>query len=240
MTPSAARYGAARSTEMFAVRCPGIGDDPFPFPKDGGTGRPSHAAQSTTGRALRSFGLRTVFGITVSEECIAANPFGKPLLVDHPSLHFNISHAGEWVVCVVGSWPVGIDIEKTVPRDPAVVAIFYSDEERMELDGLRNNDEQLTRFYDMWTCKESFCKARGDGLHLFPGSFTVSKRDGGMRFVTSLPPNESRPLFRQYPIDPAYVLSACSLGGSLPDHVRMVDPALLGEAERPLREEYCV
>ncbi len=61
-----------------------------------------------------------------------------------------------------------------------------------------------------------------------------------MRFVMSLPPDEPRPLFRPYPIDPAYALSVCSHGGPLPDHIRMVDPALLDEAERPLREERSV
>ena len=45
----------------------------------------------------------------------AYGPSGKPLFHDLPDVHFNISHTGGLVVCVVGNIPIGIDAERIRP-----------------------------------------------------------------------------------------------------------------------------
>ena len=43
---------------------------------------------------------------------IAYNSQGKPYFLSHCEIFFNISHSSNYVACVIGDRPVGIDIEK--------------------------------------------------------------------------------------------------------------------------------
>jgi 4'-phosphopantetheinyl transferase len=51
------------------------------------------------------------------ELVIACNEFGKTFLQGYPDFHFNISHSGNWAVCVISAKEVGVDIEKIKPID---------------------------------------------------------------------------------------------------------------------------
>ncbi|MEW4309704.1 4'-phosphopantetheinyl transferase superfamily protein [Rossellomorea marisflavi] len=101
------------------------------------------------------------------------NDHGKPRFVDMENSHFNLSHAGEWVVAVVDSSPVGIDIEQMSDVDYEGIArsFFHRDEVRW----LLTQDTFLKReaFYILWTLKESFIKAIGKGLFIPLDSFSV-------------------------------------------------------------------
>ena len=47
-----------------------------------------------------------------------AGAFGKPQLIDFPQVHFNLSHSGDWALCVISDdGPVGVDIEVVRPLD---------------------------------------------------------------------------------------------------------------------------
>lgn len=37
--------------------------------------------------------------------------YGKPVLKNYPTIHFNLSHAGDWVLCGIGDVSLGVDIE---------------------------------------------------------------------------------------------------------------------------------
>lgn len=89
--------------------------------------------------------------------------FGKPYLLGHPGLHFNLSHSGGWVVCAVSSSPVGIDVEEIRPVDFDIARRFFS---RSEYDDLMQREpaDRLDRFYNLWTVKESYVKMNGHGL----------------------------------------------------------------------------
>ena len=50
------------------------------------------------------------------------SPEGKPFIVDHPNIHFNLSHSGDVAICAVSNQPVGIDIE--TPRSIKAVIIL--------------------------------------------------------------------------------------------------------------------
>lgn len=74
------------------------------------------------------------------------NPYGKPLLLPPPPSpppppHFNLSHSGDVVMCVLAEDPVGCDVERVVlepGRDRA--------------------------FYEAWTHREARLKALGCGF----------------------------------------------------------------------------
>jgi len=100
--------------------------------------------------------------------------FGKPYLLRHPGLHFNISHSGGWVVCAVSSSPVGIDVEEIRPVDFDIARRFFS---RSEYDELmqRAPADRLDQFYNLWTVKESYVKMNGHGLSQPLDAFAVCR-----------------------------------------------------------------
>lgn len=97
-------------------------------------------------------------------------PRGKPFLVsDHTAspVSFNISHTHGLVACAIAGRPeVGIDVESVSPvPDYGVVTEVFSVGEIAELRRLVSPLEQARRFYQLWTLKEAFVKATGDGLY---------------------------------------------------------------------------
>lgn len=109
----------------------------------------------------------------------AKNSYGKPYTVN-PALpespEFNISHSGERIaIGVVGSTGIGIDIE-AISRRREIIKIarrYFSSSEYGELCNLAP-DEQLGRFFDLWTLKEAYIKACGKGLAIPLGQFGFS------------------------------------------------------------------
>ena len=86
---------------------------------------------------------------------------GKPALLRHPSLHFNLSHGGELAVCAVSDRPVGADVEPLLTAEPDLAAYAFSDGERRWLAEQPDASEAFTR---LWVRKESYLKCLGTGL----------------------------------------------------------------------------
>lgn len=95
-------------------------------------------------------------------------PYARGLAVE-----FNISHAENMVVCVVGDQPVGIDIEKIRPIHLKIAKRICTEREQTyifghiptESDFVYTTDrEKLLRFFELWTAKEAVCKQNGTGI----------------------------------------------------------------------------
>ena len=107
------------------------------------------------------------------------NEYGRPH-IEPPAgarcewLRFNLSHTDGLMVCgVVRELELGVDVEDTW-RSRETVAIadrFFSEGEVEALHGLPPG-RQPDRFFDYWTLKESYIKARGMGLALPLGKFS--------------------------------------------------------------------
>ncbi|WP_426454313.1 4'-phosphopantetheinyl transferase family protein [Paenibacillus sp. S-38] len=135
------------------------------------------ALRSLTGELLARTMVSEALGIPRSRVVFASSSYGKPYLPDFPSFHFNVSHAGSWVVCAAGSSPVGADVEREAPFDDSLPAAVLTAE---ELDRLKSagETERQAMFFRYWTAKESFVKHLGTGLSTDPLSFTVENPDG--------------------------------------------------------------
>ena len=96
----------------------------------------------------------------------------KPRFRDYPDIHFNISHAGHYVVCAMGSIDLGVDIEPIMPLDKDLVHHILSDGELSYLSSLPQ-DEKSEGFARIWTLKESFLKALGTGLFKSLSDFEI-------------------------------------------------------------------
>jgi len=94
------------------------------------------------------------------------NEHGKPAIAQ-PSLqtplHFNLSHTSDGMaLAVAASGPVGVDVENASRRTPLLQTAmrFYSAAELAVLQSLPPT-EQRRRFFEYWTLREAYVKARG-------------------------------------------------------------------------------
>lgn len=80
---------------------------------------------------------------------------GKPLCDELPG--FSISHSGELVACALSDeGPVGLDVERLRPIEPARFARVFSAAEQAWIDG------DSGRFFELWTRKEAAVKLSGE------------------------------------------------------------------------------
>jgi len=101
----------------------------------------------------------------------STGPFGRPQ-ISHPieeiSLTFNVSHTEGILVCAIAvDCSLGVDIEVVRPVEN-LLGVAESTFNPKELQRLMQLDEDLRvqRFYEYWTLKEAYVKAREKGLSL--------------------------------------------------------------------------
>lgn len=87
---------------------------------------------------------------------------GKPMLIEMNPIYFNLSHAGDYAVCVVADVPVGIDIEGKHQMNEKVMRKCFSEKEKFWVNEIL--EEKQERFFRLWTAKEAVSKATGKGL----------------------------------------------------------------------------
>jgi 4'-phosphopantetheinyl transferase len=117
------------------------------------------------------------------------NASGKPSLKhsspDLPgeleSLQFNLSHSAELMACcVTRAGAVGVDVE-ALPTDNGMLEDADNYFSSSEVASLQNLDsaEQRRIFCKIWTLKEAYIKARGEGLSLALDSFSFECAGSG-------------------------------------------------------------
>ncbi|MCQ2973444.1 MAG: 4'-phosphopantetheinyl transferase superfamily protein [Bacteroidales bacterium] len=102
----------------------------------------------------------------ISESDIYINQYGKPFIINNDN--FNISHSNNYVVFVKSKHTIGIDIEHITIKNTDISEKVY---QHSEIEWLKK--DFLTRFYTLWTQKESVMKATGQGFNLDPKTFNV-------------------------------------------------------------------
>jgi len=104
------------------------------------------------------------------------NAYGKPSVVQAPSVHFSLSHSGDQALLAVSdTLVVGADLEQVRPLDHLELARrnFHRDEVAA-IEGKPSESAQRQAFFRIWTLKEAVVKALGMGLSLPLDSFAVS------------------------------------------------------------------
>jgi 4'-phosphopantetheinyl transferase len=139
-------------------------------------------------------------------------PYGKPAIsVGHgdDALRFNISHAyGTAVYAVAFGREVGIDLERIRPdfASDEVAEQHFSPREVIALRGL-NRTARVEAFFNCWTRKEAYLKARGEGLSASLDKFDVSLIPGepaALLSTTDDPQEASRWSLRELFAGPDY------------------------------------
>ncbi len=111
------------------------------------------------------------------------NSYGKPCLVEEinsSNLRFNLSHSrGLALFAITRGRELGIDVEYIRPdvAEEGIAERFFSTREVAMLRALPVN-LQAEAFFNCWTRKEAYIKARGEGLSLPLDQFDVSLAPG--------------------------------------------------------------
>jgi 4'-phosphopantetheinyl transferase len=91
---------------------------------------------------------------------------GKPTISNYSSLQFNLSHSHELAVyAITANTAIGIDLEYQRPVDDLLQLAerFFNDQEYQMLKTFTPSDQQQI-FLQIWTLKEAYLKATGEGL----------------------------------------------------------------------------
>lgn len=162
------------------------------------------------------------------------NAHGRPEILDRPpgvpDLRFNISHTNGLIACAVTiGREVGVDVEQ-INRHLAhdIAGRHFAPSEVEDLRKLPD-EEQHTVFFDYWTLKESYIKARGFGLALPLGDFAFKLNPPAAPTISFEPALEDDPatwqFLQEWPT-PTHrlALAVRREGADLPVRIREVVP----------------
>ncbi len=105
-------------------------------------------------------GLREEYGIT-ERPVFEYGEHGKPFIVGHPEIHFNLSHCREAVICAVSDQPIGVDVESIREYHDSLVHYTMNDQEVLQIEKAERPDVEFIR---LWTMKEALLKLTGQGI----------------------------------------------------------------------------
>ena len=115
-------------------------------------------------------------GIRYERAVFLEEPNGKPYIAGNP-VYFNLSHSGTKVFCAVSPVPVGCDVEQVGHYDDNIVKRFFHEKEVSAIFASQTEEQKTERFYRIWTLKESFLKATGQGFSLPLDQFCITLWD---------------------------------------------------------------
>ena len=156
-----------------------------------------HQHRFLIGRVLTRSVLSSCTGIPPGSLLFSKNSYGRPLLQSEQSssIRFNLSYTeGLVALALVSGQEVGIDVENTrIDIDCLGIAEQYFSQSELN-DLVRLPQELLKeRFFEYWTLKESYVKAKGLGLSipLNAFSFKLCTDDCDRITLTPLPKKKS-------------------------------------------------
>lgn len=156
-------------------------------------------------RALVRTMLSRYAAVAPADWQFIANVHGRPEILNPPAgvpdLRFNISHTDGLIACAVTiGREIGVDVEHVNRRlTQDVAARYFAPSEVAHLRSLPAEAQDRV-FFDYWTMKEAYIKARGLGLALPLGDFAFHFSPDGppaITFEPSLPDDPSTWQFQQ-------------------------------------------
>lgn len=143
---------------------------------------------------------------------------GKPFFVTGP-IKFNLSHSGDYVMCVLSDEEVGCDVENHNANAENIAKRFFSLDEFEYIRASGGKDEAFTR---LWTLKESVLKAFGTGLAYPLDGFAVVQ-DGVIAKTIMFGDELCEYYLKSFPRVDSYCFSVCSRNPLIDDELIMID-----------------
>jgi 4'-phosphopantetheinyl transferase len=149
----------------------------------------------------------------------ATNDFGRPYVANTSQaisrLSFNVSHTNGLILMGVAKGAaLGVDVENTGVRElyAGIADRYFSASEVADLHSLPK-PQQHKRFFDIWTLKESYIKARGMGLAIPLDAFSFhfpTERTVAFSMQASLGDKAARWQFWQFYPEPDFTAAVCA------------------------------
>ncbi|MCC7563885.1 MAG: 4'-phosphopantetheinyl transferase superfamily protein [Methanobacterium sp.] len=170
--------------------------------------------------------------------------YGKPFLMNHSHVYFNLSHSEEYVACAVSDSPVGVDIEQVHNIDLNIAQNYFFGSEYHHI---QNSAHKQRTFFELWVLKESYMKMTGLGFRLPLDEFFIdiqnSLRDNSARIrvhsrdekTDRLEHTGNQPEFGVWSVvGDKYILAVCS-------ESRIIQPDLINleDLKREIMSEEC-
>ncbi len=116
--------------------------------------------QSIGAELLLIYALKQIVSDVVLPHEILCDDNMKPYF-ENSTLHFSLSHSGDYAACALSDKAVGIDIEHELKYNEKLAGRFFSEAEQAFLNASCDKDRVFAR---IWTAKESALKFWGIGL----------------------------------------------------------------------------
>jgi 4'-phosphopantetheinyl transferase len=118
------------------------------------------------GRGFMRYLLAHYLQLPAQDLQFSYNVYGKPEIINHENLHFNLSNTKTFLLIGLGQQQsIGVDIE-CVREELDMLSLaqrFFTSQEQQKLLELPQAEKQAM-FYSIWTRKEAVLKALGKGL----------------------------------------------------------------------------
>ena len=114
-------------------------------------------------RALLKLILSIKTGLKINDIHFKKDENKKPHLISDRSIHFNVSHSEDYAIIAVANHQIGVDVE-FISRNfeyQDILSHVFSD---FEINTVLSAKNSKNTFYKLWTRKEAFVKATGDGI----------------------------------------------------------------------------
>lgn len=114
------------------------------------------------GEKLLETGLRKEYGYELEFEPRAEGEHGKPFLSMRPEVHYNISHSGKYVLCILADQEVGIDVQ--VHRKANYKGMLRRIVPEEMIEQIMGSSDPVKNFFTQWVLREAYIKWTGEGL----------------------------------------------------------------------------
>lgn len=186
-------------------------------------------------RALVRTVLSRYVPIVPQDWVFSANAYGRPAIVNAQAedLTFNISHTHSLIVLgVTRGRALGVDVENVLARSVSTdVADRYFAPQEVAMLTAAPPDQQQDRFFEYWTFKEAYIKARGMGLSLPLDKFSFHYPDDHSVEIAihpDLADHGARWQFWQFRPRPEYLVAVCA------ERIGARPPSLIARQAIPL------
>lgn len=128
---------------------------------------PAHQERARMTRGILRILLGRHLQTDAREILFTYNEHGKPALAPSRRMHFNLSHSGDYAAFVITRLgAVGVDVERVredMTQLEEIACRYFAASEQAQLQSVAEGD-RVRAFFTLWTRKEAFVKARGDGV----------------------------------------------------------------------------